>query len=204
MSTFIGVRALNRSQRIDLGGRTISPATGVAGSGAGVTGFVNLDNLRVRRDLARHTTLGAIVTGTGLPFALADDGTIVAGGQVTVRATGLVLDVTAVNFVTAAGVAGSGAAGTATVGTADGTNPRIDTIAVNTATGAFVVIAGIPTPGATLFNHRGASGIDSFAGTGNVTAVTAWPAARIPLAHVLVPAAATNLTQVANVLDIRA
>jgi hypothetical protein len=199
MSTFIGVRALNRSQRIDLGGRTISPATGVAGSNAGVTGFVNLDNQRVRRDLARHTTLGAIVTGTGLPFALADDGTIVAGGQVTVRATGLVLDVTAVNFV-----AGSGVAGTATVGTADATNPRIDTIAVNTASGAFVVIAGIPTPGATLFNHRGAAGIDSFAGVGNVTTVTAWPAARIPLAHVLVPASATNLTQVANVLDIRA
>jgi hypothetical protein len=204
MSTFVGIRTLNRTQKFDIGGRLISPATGVAGSGAGVTAFVNLDNARVRRDIARHTTLGALITGAGVPFSLSDDGVITQGGAVAVRATGLVLDVSAVNFTNAAGTAGAGAAGTATVGAADATNPRIDTIAVNTSNGAFVVIAGIPTPGATLFNHRGAAGIDAFAGVGNVTAVTAWPAQRIPLAHVLVPATATNLTQVANVLDIRA
>lgn len=203
MSTFIGVRKLNRSQKFDIGGRNIAPATGAAGSGSGATAFVNIDNPRVNRDVARHTTLGALLAGTGLPFSLADDGIITQGGQVTNRATGLVLDVAAVNFNNAAGTAGSGAVGTATVGAADATNPRIDTIAVNTSSGAFVVIAGIPTPGATLANHRGAAGIDSFAGTGNVTAVTAWPAQRIPLAHVLVPATATNLVA-ANVLDIRA
>jgi hypothetical protein len=203
MSTFVGVRKLNRSQKFDIGGRTIAPATGASGSGSGATAFVNVDNPRVNRDLARHTTLGALLLGVGTSFSLADDGTIAQGGFVANRATGLVLDVAAVNFITAAGVAGAGAAGTATVGAADATNPRVDTIAVNTANGAFVVIAGIATPGATLANHRGAAGIDSFAGTGNVTAVTAWPAQRIPLAHVLVPATATNLVA-ANVLDIRA
>lgn len=178
MSVLIGLRAFNRSQKSRIGGKQPT---------SNKTTWVNVDNARVQRDLARHSAIGAVHT-VGVPFTQIDDGVVDAGGAVTVRATGLVLDVSAVNYTRGDGTTkGSGAAGTATVGAADATNPRIDIIAVNSATGAFVVVAGTASAGASLDNHRGLADL---------------PANRIALAHVLVPATATNLTQ-ASVADVR-
>jgi hypothetical protein len=81
----------------------------------------------------------------------------------------------------------NGAAGTATVGTADVTNPRVDTVVVDTTAGTFSVIAGTATAGASSFN---------LSGKGTV------PANRVVLAYIIVPATATNLTQSA-VVDAR-
>ena len=179
MSTLVGFRNFNRSRDIQYGDKTLAKTTG------GVT-YVNVDNPRVHRDIGRHAAIGGVYQVAG-PHWQADDGVIRAGGKATVRATGLVVDVSAVELTSAAGTNVSGAAGTATIGTADGTNPRIDTIAVNTSTGAFVVVAGTATAGATLANRRGLADV---------------PASRMALAWVLVPATATNLVQT-NVADVR-
>lgn len=181
MSTIVGYRNLHRSQDVQLGDKT------VAKTATGVT-FVNLDNPRVYRDFGRHSALGNIISVTS-PHIGFDDGFIQQGGKVTVRASTLVVDVSALTFVTVAAPATNvqQSAQTATVGAADATNPRIDTIAINTATGAAVVVAGTATAGATLTNRRG---------------FTDLPASRTALAWILVQANATTLSQ-ANVADIR-
>lgn len=170
MSLMVGFRSLSRKFNADVGGRGFTTAT---------TTWVNLDNKRVARDLARHSSIGQLVQVGS--FWKSDDGVVDFGGKVTVRATGLVLDVSAVNFTRGDGTTkGSGAAGTATVGAADATNPRIDTVVVDTTSGAYSVVAGTATAGANLVNR---TGIGTLA------------ANRIALAYVLVPATATNLTQ---------
>lgn len=177
MSLLTGVRPLGRSQKFDIGGKTLVPAQ---------TTWVNIDNKRVQRDFSRHGAIGQVIQA-GIPFFQNDDGVVDFGGKVTVRATGLVVDVSAVNFTRASAVAGSGAAGTATVGAADATNPRVDAVVVDTTSGAFSIAAGTAT-----------------AGTNGVTLAgkPTLAANRIALAYILVPATATNLTQ-ANVFDVR-
>lgn len=186
----IGVRKLNRSQKFDIGGKTIAPATGAAGTGAGASMLVNLDNPRVARDVARHTTLGALITGTTVPFFQNDDGVVTGGGTVATRATGLVCDVAGGTFTRASGATGTITAGTVTVGTADVTNPRVDTVVVDTTSGAVSLIAGTATTvqaGGTAIQLAGRAAV---------------PANRIVLAYIVVPAAATNLAQTA-VVDAR-
>jgi hypothetical protein len=178
MSVLNGYRSFNRSQKARVGGKVPT---------SNKTTWVNINNPRVQRDIARHSAVGAIHT-VGLAFTQNDDGVVDAGGAVTARASGLTVDVSAINFTRGDGTTkGTGAAGTATVGAADATNPRIDVIAVNTTNGAFVVVAGTATAGATLDNHRGVADL---------------PANRIGLAQVLVPATATDVTQ-ANIADVR-
>lgn len=178
MSTILGVRAFNRSQKFSIGDKAASPTQ---------TALVNVDSKRVQRDIARHASIGALLQ-VQAPFFQNDDGVVTQGGKVTVQATGLILNVSAINFTRGDGTTtGSGAAGTATVGAADATNPRIDTVVVDTTAGTYSVIAGTATAGANLFN---------LSGKGTV------PANRIVLAYVLVPATATNLSQ-SNVADAR-
>jgi hypothetical protein len=183
MSTLIPYKALNRSQSVDIAAKKTSTSK---------FALLNVDSPRVQRDLARHTTLGAIIP-VGAPIWQGDDGIVLSGGTVAVRATGLVVDVAATGIRTAAGVESVAPATTATIGAADGTNPRVDTIALNTATGAAVVIAGTAVAGAQIVNPAA----PTFRGT-----LGALPAARIVLAYVLVPATVTNLLQT-NVLDAR-
>lgn len=161
-----------------MGGKTLSPTK---------TTLLNLDNPRHRRDLTSHGSVGSSYVQSTIPLFQNDDGVVGLGGKVAVQATGLVTDVSAVNFTRASGVAGSGVAGTATVTAADATNPRIDTVVVDTTSGAYSVIAGTAT-----------------AGTNNVTLAgrAAVPANRAVLAYVLVPATATKLSQ-DNVIDAR-
>lgn len=183
MSTVLGLRSFNRSQKERVGGKALN-ATG--------TTLVNIDNKRVQRDLSRHSAIGALFQAVP-PFFQNDDGVVDFGGKVTTQATGLVLNVSAVNFTRGDGTTkGSGVAGTATVGTADATNPRTDTIVVDTTAGTYSVIAGTAIATANAFNVHSAV----LSGRGTV------PANRIVLAYVIVPATATNLTQSA-VVDAR-
>jgi len=151
-------------------------------TGDGKVTLLNLDNKRVFRELQRHNSLASSTLMVVAPFFQGDDGVVELGGVVSTRATTLVLDVTALNFTRTSGVAGTGVVGTATVGAADITNPRVDTVVVDTTNGAYSVIAGVATPGASLFNLQGKGAV---------------PANRIVLAYVLVPANATTLTAAA-------
>lgn len=180
MSTMVSLRGFGRNKSIDVDGKPVR---------GDKTTFVNLDNARVRRDIARHSAVGGALFPYGDTFFQNDDGTVTGtGGQVKVRTTTLVTDVTATQVLRAAGAKLSVAAGTATVGAADVTNPRIDIVAVDTsAAGAYVVIAGTATAGANLTNRLG---------------MAALPANRVALAAILVPNGATTLNQ-NNVLDIR-
>lgn len=183
MSTLLTVRSFNRSQGVRIGGKKLRST---------VDTLINVDSPRVQRDLGRHSAIGAVLN-TGTAVYQLDDGYVTNGGVVANRATTLVVDISAVSFVTAAGATVAAAAGTATPGAADATNPRVDTIVVNTSSGAFSVIAGTPTAGAQIINPA-ATGF--LGGKGTVVAN------RIVLAYVLVPATATNLVA-ANVLDAR-
>lgn len=177
MSLLIGFRTLARRSGFDVGSKSFVPQK---------TTWVNLDNKRVSRDLARHSAIGQLIQA-GIPFFQNDDGVVDQGGKVTVRATGLVLDVSAVNFTRASGATGSGVAGTATVGAADATNPRIDAVVVDTTSGAISVAAGTATAGTNLVTLAGKPAL---------------VANRIALSYVLVPNTATNLVQ-DNVVDVR-
>ena len=177
MSQLVPFRGFNRSQKVGLGGKDLRPNAST---------FINIDNPRVIRDLGRHSAIGSIFA-VGSAFYQNDDGYVEYGGSVTKQAAGLVLDVTTGGFRRANGAAGTITAGTATLGAADATNPRIDTIVVNTTTGAVSVIAGTATAGAHL-SEPSRTGFR--AGVGTV------PADRIVLAYVLLPATATNPTTV--------
>ena len=175
----VSVRTFSRGGHVSLGDKTLR---------SDKTAYVNIDNRRVMRDIARHSSIGQIFP-YGDTYFQNDDGVVTQGGKVTVRATTLVTDVSPTYITRAAGGSISiGTAGTATIGAADVTNPRIDIIAVDTsAAGAFVVIAGAATAGANLTNRLG---------------MAALPANRVALALVLVPNGATTLLQ-DNVLDVR-
>lgn len=192
MSTFVGVRKLNRSQKFDIGGRTIAPATGAAGSGAGATSWVNIDNPRVNRDLARHMTLGSLIAGVGPGFFTGDDGTVLQGCAVTPTGVAGQVSVAPGVIQTVAGVSVNVAGGTLTL-TDPATNPILSLVAVNTSNGALVEIAGAETAGLTatraLFFHETLS-------------TTVIPASRIVLAHVFQPAVPV-IIPAASLIDTR-
>lgn len=192
MSTFVGVRKLNRSQKFDIGGRTIAPATGASGSGAGATAFVNVDNPRVARDLARHTTLGALLLGAGIPFFQGDDGFVLQGCAVTGTATNNQVNVAPGVIQTAAGASVTVAGGNLTL--TPGASPLISLVAVNTGSGALVEIAGTATAG--LTRDRALFGHETF------SAITI-PASRIVLAHVYLAASQAAPVAATTILDTR-
>lgn len=177
MSTMLGLRKLGRSPKFDIGGKSLSTTT---------TTLVNADNKRVWRDLARHSAIGQFIQTTA-PFFQNDDGVVTQGGAVATRATGLVLDIGAVYFTRASGATGSNPADTVTLSAADATNPRVDTVAIDTTSGDIVKIDGTATAGANSFTLAGKATV---------------PADRIVLAYVIVPATATNLASSA-VVDAR-
>lgn len=144
MSTMLGFRPLHRSAKVGLGLKDAVP---------GKVTYINLDNARTYRDLARHATLGQVIELGPARFQL-DSAQVVQGGSVAPRTGSLVLDVTAANvsylrdeFVGVAytkGGTGASAAGIATV-TPDATNPLLAAIGLNTAS-----TAAIPTIAAVL------------------------------------------------------
>jgi hypothetical protein len=183
MSQLLPVRGFNRSQRVGIGGKDLRSNASV---------YVNIDNKRVIRDLARHSTLGAVFP-VGAAIFQDDKGVVEVGGTVTTRATTLVVDVSAASGQKTDGTNWNAAAGTATIGAADATNPRIDCIVVNVNTGAFSVRAGTAAAGAQIATPSAPSFLAS-RGTPQANEVA--------LALILVPATATTLLQ-ANVLDVR-
>lgn len=183
MSQLLPVRGFNRSQRVGIAGKDVRPNT---------TTWVNIDNKRVQRDLARHSTLGALMA-VGNPIFQDDKGVVETGGVVTVRATGRVVDVSASSGQKADGTNWSAAAGTATVTANASGQPRIDAVVVNVSTGALSVNAGTGTAGAQV-------GVP--AQTGFLTARGVPGTNEVTLALILVPNGATDLSQ-ANVLDVR-
>lgn len=179
MSTMVSVRTFARGGNVSLGDKTLR---------SDKTAYVNIDNRRVMRDIARHSSIGQIFP-YGDTYFQNDDGVVTQGGKVTVRTTTLVTDVSA-TYITRAGggLIAIANAGTATIGAANVTDPRIDIIAVDTSgAGAFVVIAGTATANANLTNRLG---------------MAALPANCVALAIVLVPNTATTLSQ-DNVVDVR-
>lgn len=94
--TFLPVRAFNRSQKVRIGGRQLSPTRNT---------LINIERKDVQRDWARHSAIGALAV-VGSPITTTEDG-VVHGGtpsqtgnyQVTVGAGSWVRDNgTAVTF----------------------------------------------------------------------------------------------------------
>lgn len=162
MSELLGIRAFHRSQRIRIGQKQIQP---------NITTFVNLTNPVVRRDIQKHSAIGAFLTVTPLTTT-ADAGYVVQGGKVTQStAASLVVNV-ASGVVKINGTNVSFAATTKTVTTADTTNPRFDIITVN-ASGAVTLTAGTAAP---------------------APVIPAVPANSTTLAVITVPASDTTIT----------
>jgi hypothetical protein len=168
MSTFVGLRGLARQTKFDIGGKSFV---------SGKTTWLNVDNPRVARDLARHSAIGQSVQ-VGLSFFTGDDGVVAQGCAVTPTGVAGQVSVAAGVITRASGANVTVAGGTLTL-TDPTTNPILSLVAVNTTNGALVEIAGAETAGLTatraLFFHE------------TLQAITI-PADRVVLAHVFQPA----------------
>lgn len=162
MSTMTGLRAFNRSQKIRVGGKALSPNQ---------TTLVNLDSVRVQRDLGRHSAIGAIHTSLA-PFFQNDDGVVLSGGTVSTSAGSLTVSTTAVYFTPVTGDETTHAADTVALAASDATNPRVDLVALDTSTPNVVKVDGTATAGANGTNLSGKPAV---------------PAGRIALAYVVNP-----------------
>jgi hypothetical protein len=186
MSTLAGFRLLNRSSAVGIGSKDFK---------TGKTNFVNLENKRVQRDLARHGTLGQYIQSNPPRFQL-DTGTVDLGGTVTPRTGSLVLDVTAAQLTSLDGVTkGASAAGTATVAP-NATLPQLSAIGLDTTTFATPTIAAVilNTPAATVTESRSLTfpaSLPTFPAV-DTTANRTW------LALVWVPPSLTGITSVAG------
>lgn len=186
MSTFIGLRPLNRSAKQGIGLKDVV---------ANKTTFVNIENKRVQRDLARHSTLGQSIQANPARFQL-DTGIVEGGGVVTPRTGSLVLDVAAANLTALDGVTkGASAAGTATVAP-NATLPQLSAIGLDTTTFATPTVAAVilNTPAATVTESRALTFPGSLATFPAVDST----AARTWLALVWVPPSLTTITSVAG------
>lgn len=185
MSTILGYRVLNRSASVGVGSKDFK---------SGKVNFVNLENRRVQRDLARHGTLGQYVMATPPRFQL-DTGTVELGGQVTPRTASLVLDVAATQLLALDKVTtGASVAGTATVAP-DAANPQLSAIGLDTTTFAT------PTVAAVILNTAAASVTEqrtlSFPSSLTTFPAVDTTAARTWLALVWVPPRLASVTGVA-------
>lgn len=167
MAPFLPVQSLNRSQNIRIG----------AGASAvnlkpGVTNFVDLGDGPSKRDLQRHSAIGAILVVGGITAS--NSNVVVKDGGVVTAGAGLTVNVSAGDLRDrTTGVETSGAAATNHALTAaDGTQDRTDLVWWDNVTGAVGHTNG------------------TLASAGNSVA-PATPAGKTPLAKVLVAATAT-------------
>jgi hypothetical protein len=176
MATYLPVRSLNRSQQVRVGTTKLTPDT---------TSYVDITDGAVKRDLQRHSAIGAVVVVGGLTGsntdavvntgAVVDQGTSaadlilgVSAGEIRVRSTGAVVAVAANNAVV-------------TLTAADATNGRLDLVVADTTSGVVTAVAG--TPAAT-------------------PVLPSTPAGKVALARVTVAANATGIANAA-ITDIR-
>jgi hypothetical protein len=190
----IGLRPTNRSAKLGVGVKDIS---------TGKVSWVNLDNQRVLRDFARHSTLGQWVQ-VGPQRYQQDTAQIGGGGAVSPRTGSLTLDIAAGALTYVAGSdsvytkgnTASWAALTQAV-TPNATNPLVAAIGLNTSTPgtpAAAVLAG--TAAALVTEERFVNGSSTLPSANfpavDQTADRAW------LALVWVPPSITTLTSVAS------
>lgn len=190
MSTLVALKPLSRSASIGIGSKDLVPDRNV---------WVNLSNPRVKRDLARHSSIGQYIVTQPARFQL-DTARVTGGAIVTPRANSLTLDVAAGNVtylntdsVYTKDVVASFAALTQAV-TPNATNPLVAAIGLDTSTPA--------TPTAVALNGTAAStvlearAINAYAGLAANPAIDS-TANRTWLALVWVPPTLTGATGVA-------
>lgn len=181
----VGIKPLGRSAKVGLGNKDVVPNK--------VT-FVNIDNKRVARDLARHSSIGQTFPANPPRFQL-DTATVDQGGLVAPRTGSLVLDVGAVNYTALDGTTkGSVAAGTVTL-TPNATNPLVQAIGIDTTTFATGSLAQATAVAAAAANIE--SRVLAFPGSLTLAAIDS-TAARTWLALVWVPPSIATLTSVAG------
>lgn len=189
MSALVGVRPFNRSAKVGLGSKDLT---------YNKTIWVNIENSRVKRDLARHTTLGQF--DIVQPARYQRDTATVNGGVVTPRTASLTLDVAAGNLTYLASnsvytkdVVASFAAGTQAV-TPNATNPQVTAIGLDTSTPASPSLVALNgTAAATVLEGRA---INAYGGLPANPAIDT-TADRTWLALVWVPPTLASLTGVA-------
>lgn len=126
MAELVKIRGLDR-KGIRIGGRTVRSDKSVV---------IDLDDSKTRRDVSRHSAIGALVVVGDVPAA-------VVSGVVVSNGTGLTVDVTSGSLTREDGQTVTvAAADDFALTAADGTNPRIDLVTVNNATGAIAKVDG--------------------------------------------------------------
>lgn len=192
MSTFVGLRRYHRSAAVGIGAKDVSNSK---------TTWVNVENSRVARDLARHVTLGQVFHSQPARFQL-DTAQVTQGGLVTPRTGSLTLDVSALQLsyvagndaVYTKGATASLAAGSQAV-TPNATNPLVAAIGLNTGTPASPSLVALNgTAAATVLEGRFQNAYGSLAANPAIdsTADRTW------LALVWVPPSIATLTSVAS------
>lgn len=144
MAVYLPVQAINRSQNIRLG----QGATAVQ-LVSGTTSYVDITNGAIKRDLQRHSAIGAILIVGGLTASNLN--TIVASGA-TATVTGSTLVVTVASGELknrATGVFTPIAGGTVTVSAADGTQDRTDLVWIKLSDGTLGWSKGVLAAAAT-------------------------------------------------------
>lgn len=143
MAELVKVRGLNR-KGVRIGSRTITN---------GKTVVVDLDDAITRRDVSRHSTLGALVVVGDSPAAV----TTAAGLAVTAGTTTTVSSAAGTVLREDGASIAYTASNNQTVTAADATNPRIDLVSRPLAGGALTVTAGTaaasPVPPLTPANN---------------------------------------------------
>jgi hypothetical protein len=165
MASWIKVRGISRSQKVRIGDTKVTNATTVA---------IDIDSTKIRRDFQHYQALGSLVVVGSASPTVGDAVTSGAAVDQGVSATDLALAVSAGTLRKASdGSTVAIAAATPSVGAADGTNPRIDNVIVDTTTGAATVQGGTAAA---------------------VPAAPAVAAGKVKIAEVLVPANDTAIT----------
>jgi hypothetical protein len=190
MSTLVGLRPYNRSAKVGVGSKDLA---------FGKTIWVNLENSRVVRDLARHTTLGQSTHAQPARFQL-DTAQVAAGGVVTPRTGSLTLDISAgvLQYLNSDAVytknATANFAALTQAVTPSATLPQITAIGLNTSTPATpTAVALNGTAAATVLEARA---INAYAGLPGNPAIDT-TADRTWLALVWVPPSIATVTSVA-------
>lgn len=152
MAELVKIRGLGR-KGVRIGNTTVTNKKSVV---------IDLDDAKTRRDVERHSAIGALVVVGEAPAAVTG-ATVTAGTTTTVSSA-------AGTLVREDGTVTFAAANNQAVSAADGSNPRIDLVSRDLVSGAITITAGT-------------------AAASPVAPVT--PAGKVAIATVLVPTSAT-------------
>lgn len=183
MSQYIGVRAFNRSQGVRIGGQAIRSTVKSTGALAPIT-YIDLEDKAARKQLAYHSAIGAVYTCTEVqshnyPLSVVTGATIDQGSS----ASDLVLGIASGEVRADDGTyyAIGAAASAVTIADAHATLNRIDLVTMKVSDRTIDKVTGAPA---------------------SSPVAPAVPSGYIPLASVLVDAAASGIAN-AKITDIR-